>query len=96
MGRKNGIYFTRWHDTGLRETLPERITKKPAFERLIIHTKHVKTHPHAVGAKSGNQAMGRAKGGNTKIHPAIDAHGIPVQVVIMAWNSLWISRRLGR
>jgi hypothetical protein len=40
---------------------------------------HIKVHPHACGAKSGNQDIGRTKG---KIHLALDAHGMPIRVFI--------------
>ena len=42
-----------------------------------------KVHPQAVGAKGGNQEMSRTKGGlNTKIHLAVDAHGLPVRIAL--------------
>ena len=38
---------------------------------------------HPAGAKGGNQEMSRTKGGlNTKIHLAVDAHGLPLRVII--------------
>ena len=42
---------------------------------------HCKVHPHAAGAKGGNQDMSRA-GLNSKIHLAVDAHGMPLRVII--------------
>ena len=40
-------------------------------------------HPHASGAKDGNQDMSRTKGGSTlKIHLAVDALGLPVRVLV--------------
>jgi hypothetical protein len=35
------------------------------MEWLIIDSTHAKVHPHAAGAKGGNQAMSRTKGGST-------------------------------
>jgi len=35
------------------------------FEWLMIDASYVKVHPDATGARGGNQAMGRTKGGST-------------------------------
>ena len=35
------------------------------FEWLMIDASHVKVHPDAAGARGGNQAMSRTKGGST-------------------------------
>ena len=49
----------------------------------MIDASHCKVHPQATGAKGGNQEMSRTKGGlNTKIHLAVDAHGLPLRVII--------------
>ena len=49
----------------------------------MIDASHTKVHPYATGAKGGNQDMPRTKGGlNTKIHLAVDTHGMPVRVLI--------------
>jgi hypothetical protein len=32
---------------------------------LVIDASHIKVHPHAAGAKGGNQEMSRTKGGST-------------------------------
>ncbi len=48
----------------------------------MIDASHIKVHPHAAGAEGGNQDMGRTKGLNTKIHLAVDVHGMPVRVLI--------------
>jgi len=34
----------------------------PDFELLMINASHIKAHPHASGAKGGNQDMDRTKG----------------------------------
>ncbi len=39
---------------------------EPDFEWLMIDASYCKVHPDAAGAKGGNQAMGRAKGGLTQ------------------------------
>jgi hypothetical protein len=58
--------FSHWRDKGPWEALLEKIIEEPDFEWLMIDASHVKTHPHAAGAKGGNQAMGRTKGGSTR------------------------------
>ena len=35
---------------------------EPDFEWLMIDASHGKVHPHATGAKGGNQEMSRTKG----------------------------------
>ncbi|CQR44048.1 transposase (fragment) [Thiomonas sp. CB3] len=52
-------------------TLPESavtfagIRNEPDFEWIMIDASHCKVHPHAAGARGGNQAMSRTKGGST-------------------------------
>ena len=56
---------------------------EPDFEWLMIDASHCKVHPHAAGAVEGNQDMSRTKGRlNTKIHLAVDAHGMPLRAII--------------
>ncbi|MEZ5534342.1 MAG: IS5 family transposase [Thiolinea sp.] len=75
--------FSRWRDSGVWESLLERLIDDPDFEWLMIDASHVKVHPHAAGATGGNQAMSKTKGGfNTKIHLAVDAHGMPVRFIV--------------
>lgn len=57
--------FCRWRDTGVWEKLLEALIDEPDYEWLMIDASHVKVHPHATGARGGNQAMGRTKGGST-------------------------------
>jgi len=49
----------------------------------MIDASHIKVLPHVAGAKGGNQDMVVHKGPNSKIHLAVDAHGIPVRVLII-------------
>ncbi|WP_446469439.1 IS5 family transposase [Xenorhabdus stockiae] len=75
--------FCRWRDKGIWEKLLEHLVNDPDFEWLLIDASHIKVHPDAAGAQGGNQDMGITKGGfNTKIHLAVDAHGMPVRMVI--------------
>ena len=58
--------FCRWRDKGAWERLLETLIDDPDFEWLIIDASHIKVHPHATGARGGNQDMGRTKGGSTQ------------------------------
>ena len=57
--------FIRWRDKGIWEKLLEIPIDEPDYAWLMIDASHCKVHPHAAGAKGGNQAMGRTKGGST-------------------------------
>jgi transposase len=56
--------FCRWRDSGRWESLLESVMHAPDFEWLMIDASHIKVHPHASGARGGNQDMGRTKGGS--------------------------------
>ena len=58
--------FCRWRDADRWEKLLEQLVVEPDYEWLMIDASHIKVHPHAAGAKGGNQAMGRTKGGSTR------------------------------
>lgn len=58
--------FCRWRDKGLWEALLEQLVVDPDYEWLMIDASHIKVHPHAAGARGGNQDMGRTKGGSTR------------------------------
>jgi len=53
-----------WRDRGVWEDLLELLVNEPDYEWLMIDATHIKA-PHAAGAKGGNQAMSRSKGGST-------------------------------
>ncbi|QOJ08993.1 IS5 family transposase [Nitrosomonas sp. H1_AOB3] len=74
--------FIRWRDKGIWEKLLEILIDDPDYEWLIMDASHCKVHPHASGARGGNQDMNRTKGLNTKIHLAVDAHGMPVRILV--------------
>ena len=57
--------FCRWRDRGVWEALLEQLIDDPDFEWLMIDASHCKVHPHAAGARGGNQGMSRTKGGST-------------------------------
>ena len=48
------------------EMLFNLFVRDPDFEWLMIDASYIKVHPHATGAKGGNQAMGRTKGGSIR------------------------------
>ncbi len=58
--------FCRWRDNGIWEALLEQLIDEPDFEWLMIDASHCKVHPHAAGARGGNQGMSRTKGGSTQ------------------------------
>ena len=58
--------FIRWRDKGTWEKLLEILIDDPDYEWLMIDASHCKVHPHAVGARGGNQDMSRTKGGLTQ------------------------------
>ena len=57
--------FCRWRDKSIWEALLEQLIVEPDYEWLMIDASHIKVHPHAAGARGGNQGMGRTKGGST-------------------------------
>ena len=57
--------FCRWRDKGIWEKLLEILIVDPDYEWLMMDASHVKIHPHAAGAKGGNQDIGLTKGGET-------------------------------
>lgn len=57
--------FCRWRDKGVWGKLLKELVDEPDFEWLMVDASHIKAHFHAAGAKGGNQAMNRTKGGST-------------------------------
>ena len=55
--------FCRWRDRGVWAHLLDGVIDDPDFEWLMIDASYIKVHPHAAGARGGNQAMDRRKGG---------------------------------
>ena len=58
--------FIRWRNKGIWAKLLEELIDDPDYEWLMIDASHCKVHPHAAGAKGGNQSMSRTKGGSTR------------------------------
>ena len=57
--------FCRWRDRGIWENLLNAVIDEPDCEWLMIDASHAKVHPHAAGARGGNQDMSRTKRGST-------------------------------
>jgi transposase len=55
--------YNRWQKRGFWAKLLEILTVEPDFEWLMLDGSHIKAHPHAAGARGGNQDMERSKGG---------------------------------
>ena len=47
----------------------EALIDDPDYEWLMIDASHCKVHPHAAGAKGGNQEMSRTKGAQHQASP---------------------------
>ena len=58
--------FRRWRDNGTWEKILEALIEEPDYEWLMIDGSHCKVHPHASGARGGNQEMSRTKGGSIR------------------------------
>ena len=50
----------------------------------MIDARHINVHQHGTGAVGGNQAVGRTRGLNTKLHLAVDAQEMPVRMEVTA------------
>jgi transposase len=66
-GKYNAVHrrYKRWCDNRHFEYILAEIIDDPDMEWLMIDASHCKVHPHAAGAKGGNQEAERSKGGLT-------------------------------
>jgi len=55
------------------------VIEEPDYELLMIDASYIKIHPHGSGARGDNQDMSKT---STKIHLAMDAHGMPIRAII--------------
>ena len=82
----NSIYqkFNRWSSKGKLMSIFKELVQEPDLEWEFIDGSIVKAHQHSAGAASEeNQAIGKSRGGNTtKIHMAVDAHGLLIDFEI--------------
>ena len=60
------------------------LVAEPDMEWVFIDGSYAKAHQHSAGAASGSdEAIGKSRAGNTsKIHLAVDAHGLPIEFEI--------------
>lgn len=80
-GHWNSVFvrFRRLAKAGFWTRLAKLFTDCPDFEWIMIDASHIKVHQHGMGAPGGTEDAGRTKGGiNTKLHAAVDAHGMPI------------------
>jgi transposase len=65
-GKFNAVHrrYKRWCDKHIWDDILAELIDEPDFEWLMIDASHCKVHPHAAGAKGGNQDMERTKGGS--------------------------------
>ncbi|WP_249347991.1 IS5 family transposase, partial [Rhodococcus erythropolis] len=66
----------------------QALIEEPDLEWAFIDGTYVKAHQHSSGAASDqSEAIGKSRAGNTsKIHLAVDAHGLPVAFEITGGN----------
>ena len=55
--------YRRWCKKGIWAKILEQVKNDPDYEWLMIDASHAKVHPHAAGARGGNQGIGHTKGG---------------------------------
>ena len=60
--------------------LLEILVTDPDFEWLMTDASHIKVHPHAAGARGGNQDMGRTKSAQLQDTPGRGCAGMPVRI----------------
>lgn len=86
-GNWNSIFvrFRRLAKAGFWEKLASSFSDCPDLEWVMLDASHIKVHQHGMGAPGGTEDAGRTKGGiNTKIHVAVDSHGMPIRFLITA------------
>ena len=78
--------FVRWRRAGVWESIMRTLTAAPNATVQMIDTSMVRVHQHAACiADSGNQAVGRSRGGLTsKLHAVVDGRGLPIRLGITA------------
>lgn len=76
--------FNRWSSKNKLMKIFKALVNDPDLEWEFIDGSIVKAHQHSTGATSNeDQAIGKSVAGNTtKIHMAVDAHGLPIDFEI--------------
>jgi transposase len=82
----NSVYkrFNAWSAAGKWLRIFKLLIEDPDFEWVFIDGTYAKAHQHSAGAPGGGkEAIGVSRAGRTsKIHLAVDAHGLPVEFEI--------------
>ena len=85
-GNWNKVYkrFNAWSAAGKWFKVFKMLVEEPDMEWVFIDGSYAKAHQHSAGAASANdEAIGKSRAGNTsKIHLAVDAHGLPIEFEI--------------
>lgn len=85
-GNWNKVYkrFNAWSASGKWLKVFKVLVVEPDMEWVFIDGSYAKAHQHSAGAASGSdEAIGKSRAGNTsKIHLAVDAHGLPIEFEI--------------
>ena len=77
--------FVRWRRAGIWDRILQALTRAHDAAVQMIDTSMVRVHQHACIADSGNQAVGRSRGGLTsKLHVVVDGKGLPLRLGITA------------
>ena len=78
--------FVRWRRAGIWDSIMQALTDAQDAAVQMIDTSMVRVHQHAACiADSGNQAVGRSRGGLTsKLHVVVDGKGLPLRLGITA------------
>jgi transposase len=85
-GNWNKVYkrFNAWSASGKWLKVFKVLVVEPDLEWIFLDGSYAKAHQHNAGAASGrDEAIGKSRAGNTsKIHLAVDAHGLPIEFEI--------------
>ena len=78
--------FVRWRRAGIWDSIMQALAAAHDAAVQMIDTSMVRVHQHAACiADSGNQAVGRSRGGLTsKLHVVVDGKGLPLRLGITA------------
>ena len=78
--------FVRWRRAGVWSGIMQALTAARDAAVQMIDMSMVRVHQHAACiADSGNQAVGRSRGGLTsKLHAVVDGKGLPLRLGITA------------
>ena len=73
--------FCRWRDRGVWAGLLEEVMDDPDFEWLMIDASYIKPIP-TVPALGAEIYCPHQRGLNSKLHLAVDSHGMPVRLAV--------------